>query len=270
MLQERLKSTEQKHKDSEKEMRLRIKELEDSLTRRDEHVRTLEMELSKSKQSNEEISKSNKDHIERTKALEEENNKLKVQGQSNDRDEELERRVKAASSSQAEAEKMSNKLKEEMAALSLRYETLEKELQKANHKEENGATEATKRNAELQRTTETLQNDNQSLIAQLSELRTHLMSVQDEKFAMAESIERLQRDVKEAKEQKSGYRTSFDANRPRVSKQFDRSESLQEISLDGQQIREDDPKQAPADLQSNIRIDLTSWYAHGHGEVIEV
>ncbi|ORY73699.1 hypothetical protein BCR37DRAFT_231340 [Protomyces lactucae-debilis] len=160
-----------------------------------------------------------------------------------------------------------NLLKAELATLQA---TSKENVQPVTHSEEalselkanadialQAAAKAEAKVTELQTKNATLQSENRSILQQLTEMRSHLMQLQDEKLALVENMERLKQE------------TAHSANRHssthrKLSKEFDRSAALQDVSLDsGSNV-------VPEVLKQGIQIDLTGWYDKHAGVVIEV
>ncbi|CCG83564.1 Putative uncharacterized protein [Taphrina deformans PYCC 5710] len=269
-LRKKLEEAASSSKVTEQEWKSRVKELEDSLTRREEHVHTLELDISKLRKQHEEQQTASSAAQKKIEELEKETTNLKqLAEQTTDLEaDSLRMELQAAHSALDDMKSTQAKLETvEAEAAQLRSEADEARQAQSSHTEKQQS-----RAVESETKTKTLLAENQSLLSQLTELRSHLISVQDEKFALGETIERLQKAAKDAKMNKTGYRTSSDVPRARLSKDFERPEVLQEVSLSSEprSLPQRNPKEPPADLQNNISIDLTSWYDKNAGEVIEV
>lgn len=119
------------------------------------------------------------------------------------------------------------------------------------------------RSKEERHKADSLQRENKGLLAQLSHLRAQVLSLEDEKLALSESLTKIHREPK----QKGMIGSSLDPARTKISKEFYRSKTLEDIDfLDEAR----DPALRPADLVNSIQIDLVFWYDKHAGEVIEV
>lgn len=270
-LQSDLKEADVRYKSLEKDLKAQLADLEASLSRRDEQVQALELEISRSNQQVEtqevalEALKKVEEHYVKDKATWREENHASVQSESKKLQEQLGTALSAKDKLESElAQKVLDLIQAREENDSLRKKTSEIESTQSMTIDANQS-----RAHELQSKTDALQSENQSLLSQLTELQNHLISIQDEKFALAETVERLQKQLKDSKSVKMPYRSSRENSRPRASRDFDRTiSSLQEVSLEDPAAR--NPKEPPPELQNNIRIDLTSWYDRHAGEVIEV
>lgn len=270
VLRKRLNDAETASQDSEKTLNSRIMELEESLSRREERVHALELDISKLRKESETHQALSKTSETKFEELEKEHEALKESTSSSPETDALQAQLDEIRKEKEVLKTAKVDLANQLSAATTTTEELEREIQGLKLESTSISGKHESRAQELHSRTTTLQAENQSLLSQLSELRGHLISVQDEKFALRESIERLQKDLKEARSLKPSYKNSSELSRPRVSKDFDKSANMQEISLNEKQAQTRDPKDPPMDLQNNIQIDLTSWYDKHAGEVIEV
>lgn len=262
---------EEKYRELEKSKKSQVADLEASLARRDEQVHTFELEMSRSKKEIEtqattikELREAQKKYDIELSELQKKNEDTVVTGFK-----ELQEELANLRNAKTELEADSSEKDAELKQVSQDRDALQKVVKEFESKQSITRGENQSRTQELQSKTDTLQTENQSLLAQLSELQNHLISIQDEKFALAETVERLQRQLKDAKAFKTPYAPSREHSRPRASREFDRTVgSLEEVPLSEPVKR--NPKEPPAELQNNIVIDLTSWYDRHAGEVIEV
>lgn len=268
-LRKEMKDADSKARDGEKTLKSRTSDIEASLSRRDDQVHSLELEISKLRQERENHEASVKEESAKYRQLEQEKEELTKRLSNDDASDDLKKKLESALNLQASADEKVQTLEVQLSEANATADTLRDQIAKLETKHSSSTGEHQTRTRELQTKTNALQTENDSLLSQLAELRTHLISIQDEKFALAETIERLQKELKESKTNKGGYRSSIDSSRTRVSRDFDRSVSLQEIPLEDNTTSRH-PQKIPLELKSNIQIDLTSWYDKHAGEVIEV
>lgn len=266
-LRDEIKDAENKFRAMEKRLRDQLEDAEASLNRRDEQVQALELEVSRASTEIETYkaavtdleTKQNQFENEKSALEERHNDQLQVKSKA------LQEGLNNALDAKLKAEAELADVREKLIQAQKQIEELDVQMKQSV------TTESTTEENELRSSNNVLQIENQSLLSQLTELRNHFISIQDEKLALAETVDRLQKQVKEGRSSRALYRSSRETSRPRASRDFDRTiTSLQEVSLEEPSIKSRDPKEPPADLQSNIEIDLTSWYDRHAGEVIEV